>query len=150
MKPVALLLAGLLMAAPIATAIHAHAATPDETIAMRRANRKRTGELAESIKKALAAGATAQSQQAAVQELDDLAKPFKGWFPAGTETGGGTHALPAIWTERAKFDAAADVNQTAIDRLLVLAKAGDTVAFTAQFHEVGASCGACHRSFKAR
>lgn len=35
----------------------------------------------------------------------DAAEQFGSLFPEGTETGEGTEAAPAIWTERADFDA---------------------------------------------
>jgi cytochrome c556 len=134
MKPVALFLAGLLLASPVISIVHAYAATPEETIAARKANRKKTGDLADGIKKA----------------LDDLAHAHGALYPVGTETGGETKALPAIWTNRAGFDEANANNVAAIDKLLAAAKSGDTAAFTTQFGAVGATCGACHRNFRAR
>jgi cytochrome c556 len=150
MKPVALFLAGLLLASPVISIVHAYAATPEETIAARKANRKRTGDIADGIKKALAGGATAESQLAATQELDTLAHAHGALYPPGTETGGETKALPAIWTNRAGFDEADAANVAAVDKLLAAAKSGDTAAFTTQFGAVGATCGACHRNFRAR
>ncbi len=150
MKPVALFLAGLMLASPIAISLNAYAATPEETIAARKANRKKAGDLSDAIKKALAGGASAGSQLAAVQEMDDLARAFPAMFPAGTETGGDTKALPAIWSNRAGFDEASNNGIAAIDKLLAAAKSDDTAAFTKQFAEVGPTCGACHRNYKAR
>lgn len=128
----------------------ASAATPDEIIAMRQANQKRVGELFDAMKKSVAAGATATSQVDAVKEIDERAHLIKGYFPAGTETGGNTKARPEIWTNRDGFNQAADNYVAAFDKLLVLANAGDTAAFNAAYAEAGATCGACHRNFRAR
>lgn len=153
MKPAAFasrLLLPVLVLAGAAFASTGFAATPEETISLRQANQKRVGELNTSIKKALASGATAASQLGAVKEIDDRARLIKGYFPAGTETGGNTKARPDIWTNRVGFDAAADAYVAAFDRLVVLAQAGDDAGFTAQFATAGATCGACHRVFRSR
>lgn len=126
------------------------AATPEEIIAARQANQKRVGDLTGDIKKAMEAGASAESQADAVKEIDQRAHLIKGYFPDGTETGGKTKARPEIWTNRAGFDKAADAYVAAFDKLSVLAQAGDTPAFKAQFAEAGATCGACHRDFRNR
>jgi len=150
MKPVVLLLAGLMMAGPVFTVMPAAAATPGEIIAARQANQKRVGDLMDSIQKALPSGATAASQLAAAKEIDERAHLIKGYFPPGTETGGNTKALPAIWADRAGFNKAADNYTAAFDKLLALAQAGDTAGFTAQFAAAGAACGACHRTYRTR
>jgi len=150
MRRVSVFVAALLLSATPYMAISASAATPDEIITMRQANQKRVGELNDGIKKALASGATAASQLEATKDLDDRTHLIKGYFPVGTETGHDTKARPEIWTNRAGFDAAADAYVEAYDKLLVLAQAGDTAGFTAQFATASGTCGACHRNFRAR
>lgn len=146
----ALFAAVFLMAAMPFVPSSSVAATPEEIITMRQANQKRVGDLTTGIKKALEGGATAESQADAAKELAQRAHLIKGYFPPGTETGGNTKARPEIWSNRAGFDAAADAYTEAFDKLVVLAQAGDTPGFSAQFATAGATCGACHRNFRAR
>lgn len=146
MKRVFLLAALLLATSSMATI----AATPDEIIATRQANQKRVGELTTAMKKAVEGGATATSQVEAATELSDRTHRLKDYFPVGTETGGNTKAKATIWTDRAGFDKVDAAYVAAFDKLLVLAKAGDTPGFNAQFTEAGGTCGACHRTYRER
>ena len=149
MKIPTLVLTGLLLAGS-AFATVSFAAAPEEIISARQANQKRVGDIAKSIKTAIGSQATAASQLEIVKELDQRAHLLKGYFPAGTETGGNTKAQPAIWSDRPGFDKAADSYTDAVDKLLALAQAGDTPGFTTQFAAVGDTCGACHRTYRAR
>ena len=63
--------------------------------------------------------------------------------PAGVET----TALPAIWTERAKFDEAAKALEEASAKL---AASADMDAAKAGFGAVGKSCGGCHNTFRQK
>jgi cytochrome c556 len=92
-----------------------------------------------------------------VKTLADPAKAIARWirqfptqFPAGTEKIGGTKALPAVWSDPAGFQKAANVLADAADKLAVLAKAGDTDGVASQVKVVGEACGACHRAFRER
>jgi cytochrome c556 len=146
MKRVSLLAAVLLVAGSVASL----AATPDEIIATRQANQKRVGELTTAMKKAVEGGATASSQVDASIELSDRARRLKDYFPVGTETGGNTKAKAEIWSDRAGFVKVDAAYVAAFDKLLVLARAGDTPGFNAQFADAGGTCGACHRTYRAR
>lgn len=68
-------------------------------------------------------------------------------FGAGTDKGD-TRALPAIWTEKAKFKEASDrlISETA--KLNAAAKTGNLDAIKTAFGAVGQSCKACHDSFR--
>jgi cytochrome c556 len=101
--------------------------------------------------------------QAAKNKLPDVkpfaesAKALATWeaefvkmFPAGTEHGDNTHALPAIWSNRAGFEQAAQKLSAAAIKLAGIAKAGDSAAFASQVRVVGEACKACHKQFKAR
>ncbi|MET4702172.1 cytochrome c556 [Constrictibacter sp. MBR-5] len=63
--------------------------------------------------------------------------------PAGVET----TALPAIWTERAKFDEASKALEEASAKL---AASADMDAAKAGFGAVGKSCGGCHNTFRQK
>lgn len=71
-------------------------------------------------------------------------------FPAGSgpESGVETLALPAIWTNRADFEAKAKTLADEAGRLLQLARANDEAGFKAQFPKVGAVCGGCHTPYR--
>lgn len=146
MKRVSLFAAALLVAGSVASL----AATPDEIIATRQANQKRVGELVTAMKKSVEGGATAASQVEASTELADRAQRLKAYFPVGTETGGNTKAKPEIWSDREGFDKVNDIYVAEFNKLLVTAKSGDTQAFNAQFAVAGNTCGACHRTYRAR
>jgi cytochrome c556 len=77
-------------------------------------------------------------------------KQFPSTFPPGSDHGNNTKALPAIWSNRAGFDQAADNFVSAADKLAQLAKADDTAGFTAQVQTVGQACKACHDKFRAK
>jgi cytochrome c556 len=76
----------------------------------------------------------------------ELDKAFGGMFPPGSDKGD-TLAAPAIWTDRAGFDAANQASIDAMVKLAALAKAGDRDALPDQFKAVGRSCGGCHREY---
>lgn len=63
--------------------------------------------------------------------------------PAGIETA----ALPAIWTDKAKFDEAAKALQTASASL---ADAADMDAAKTGFAAVGKTCSGCHNDFRQK
>ncbi len=71
-------------------------------------------------------------------------------FPAGTQTGNGTKALPEIWSDNAGFQKAAAGLGEAAAQLAKVANAGDAAGVDAAIKAVGDACGACHRTFRAR
>lgn len=73
--------------------------------------------------------------------------PWEGFAP-GTENVGNTKAKPEIWSQQAKFKAAADKMQEEMGKLAALAKAGDEAGFKKQFGVVGGTCKACHDDFR--
>ena len=89
--------------------------------------------------------------------LRDAAKGLAAWgrvipgmFPDGTQAGHDTHALPAVWTDRAGFEKAAETFWTQADKLAVLAEANDKAGFAAQYTATTQACGACHRNYRAK
>ena len=71
-------------------------------------------------------------------------------FVAGTESVGGTEALPAVWSNNAKFKELATKLATETDTLAKLASAGDEAGFKKQFGVVGGTCKACHDDFRKK
>ena len=72
--------------------------------------------------------------------------PYAG-FIEGTATGE-TRAKPEIWTERAKFDAAASKMQEEVVKLNVAAKSGNLDQIKVAFGAAGQSCKACHDNYR--
>ena len=76
-----------------------------------------------------------------------LAKqPWAGFGP-GTEGG---KARPEIWTEQAKFKDHDGKAEGETVKLVAAAKTGNLDAIKAAIGPAGASCKACHDSFRAR
>ncbi|MEJ2255829.1 MAG: cytochrome c [Woeseiaceae bacterium] len=58
-----------------------------------------------------------------LQTFDDASAEFGDLFPAGTETGEGTEAAPAIWDDRDGFNAALQEWSDAVDAAIAAAPA---------------------------
>ncbi len=92
-----------------------------------------------------------------VKPFKDAAKGLSNWghvipsmFPDGTQTGHDTHALPAVWSDRAGFEKAAETFWIQADKLAVLAEANDKAGFATQYTATTQACGACHRNFRQK
>ena len=59
-------------------------------------------------------------------------------------------ALPAIWSEPAKFKEAQERLQSEVARLVSVSKGGDEGAVKAQIGAVGKACGNCHENFREK
>ncbi len=70
-------------------------------------------------------------------------------FGPGTDKGE-TRALPAIWTEQAKFNEAGDKMQAEVAKLAAAAKTGNLDAIKTAFGAAGQSCKACHDDFQQK
>jgi len=67
-------------------------------------------------------------------------------FPAGTAEG--SRALPAIWQNRADFDAKVKAFQDATAQLLEAGERRDAAAVTAAAQAVQGTCGGCHTPYR--
>ena len=92
-----------------------------------------------------------------VKGLVDGAKGLSSWghtipavFPDGTQSGHNTKARPAVWSDRAGFEKAAENFWTQADKLSVLAEANDKAGFATQYTATTQACGACHRNYRQR
>jgi cytochrome c556 len=72
--------------------------------------------------------------------------PYAG-FGEGTGSGD-TRAKPEIWTDRAKFDAAANKMQEEVAKLNVAAKSGNLDQIKVAFGAAGQTCKACHDNYR--
>ena len=75
--------------------------------------------------------------------------PYDSFVP-GTEAVGNTEALPAVWSNNAKFKELATKLSVEADKLAAVAAAGDAEGFKKQFGVVGGTCKACHDDFRKK
>jgi cytochrome c556 len=130
--------------------VAAYAATPDEVIAERRAGYKHQGEVFKAMKDGIEAGADVKQFADGAAYIVDWAGKIPTMFPPGTETGGGTHALPTVWSDRPGFDKLSAQLKVEAEKLQQVALTGDKAAFLAQFKQTGGVCGECHRTYRAK
>jgi cytochrome c556 len=102
------------------------------------------------MKTGVESGADVTQFAAGAGEIEAWGKRIPTLFPPGTETGGDTHALPAVWSERPEFDKLSEKLVTEAGLLQKAAASGDKAAFLAQFKATGAVCGECHHTYRAK
>ncbi len=124
------------------------AATPEQVIAERRAGYKHMGDNFKAMKDAIDAGSDVKPLAVRAAEIESWAKQIPTMFPPGTETGGGTHARPEVWFDRAGFEKHAGELQQAAQKLEATAQSGDKAAFAAQWKATAQVCGACHQTYR--
>jgi cytochrome c556 len=59
-------------------------------------------------------------------------------------------ALPAVFTDTAKFKEAQDRLQSEVSKLVAVSKSGDETAVKAQLAATGKTCGGCHETFREK
>jgi cytochrome c556 len=86
--------------------------------------------------------------KASLQTLDEGATKTATLFPDNSKTGGGTAALPAIWQNKADFDA----RFAKFKKDVEAAQAGvvDQATFKKFAPTVFENCGGCHELYKAK
>jgi cytochrome c556 len=124
------------------------AATPEQIISERRAGYKHMGQNFKAMKDAIDSGASVELLVPKAAEVVAWAKRIPTLFPPGTETGGGTHAKPAVWTERAGFEKDAAALQAEAEKLEQAAQSGNKAAFAAQWKATAHACGTCHQTYR--
>jgi len=121
-----------------------------DIIAVRQAGMSLQGAALGAVKAAVGAGVDVKNFAGAGSAMSLWAKQIPSVFPAGTDKGDDTKALPTIWSDSAGFAKSAATLGTAADKLTAAAKANDKDAFAAAFKEVADACGACHKTFRAK
>jgi cytochrome c556 len=127
------------------------ALSPDQYVAARQASFDMSAMVAGQLRATAKDGTDVTGMVYAATGLGRWARVLPTLFPAGSGEGDVkvfTQARPAIWSDRATFEAAAARYAAAADKLAGLAKAGDTEGFKAGVTEVSAACNACHAKFK--
>jgi cytochrome c556 len=76
------------------------------------------------------------------------ADKVKNLFPDNSKTGGETAALPAIWENKADFEA--KLAKFSADAKAAEGKVTDLDSFKAQLGEVGKNCGGCHNNYRKK
>ncbi len=82
------------------------------------------------------------------QTLDTLSQAGWDGFPPGSDQGGQTRALPAIWQDAAKFQAAQKKLEDATANLVKAAQSGDLGNVKQAFGPVAQACKGCHDDFR--
>jgi cytochrome c556 len=77
----------------------------------------------------------------------DVAK-VHAFFPETSKTGGDTAALPAVWENKADFEAR--LTKLATEAKAAEAAVHDLDTFKAQFAEVQKNCGGCHQTYRKK
>lgn len=84
--------------------------------------------------------------KAAFDQWDETATKFPSLFPDSSKNGD-TRALPAVWTERAKFDAAIAKFKKDVDDNRAKAMSGAD-GLKVALNAVGKNCNDCHEAFR--
>ncbi|MGE4303895.1 MAG: cytochrome c [Novosphingobium sp.] len=152
-RTLALAAAGVIgLAAVAGTGTLASAAPSASTVvATRQANYKKMGAAMKTLKDELQGSADKDKMVAAARTLAATVRVQNKLFPDGSGPSSGvkTDALPAIWTNRDAFNADMQKAIAEADKLVAIAGSGDKSAIIAQFKATGATCGGCHRQFRA-
>jgi cytochrome c556 len=92
-----------------------------------------------------------------VKQLEVPAKAIARWaatipsvYPAGSDKGDNTKALPEVWSDRAGFEKIAMTMGEVASKLAAAAKAGDADEVAVETKALGEQCGACHRGYRAK
>ncbi len=146
-KSLSLILAAV--AAALALPAAAQFAKPEDAIKYRKASLTVIGTHFGRVG-AMVTGRVPFDAKVAAENVDlvaDLAKWPWTAFAEGTDKGE-TRAKPEIWKESGKFKEAADKFQAETLKLQAAAKTGNLDAIKTAFGATGASCKACHDTFR--
>jgi len=118
----------------------------------RQAGYKQMGAAMKALNEQLRSGAPSKDiMLGSARTIAATARGQGALFPAGSGASAGvpTDALPAIWTDRATFDAQMSKLVAESGKLAAVAAGGDVEAIRTQAKATGATCAACHRQFRA-
>jgi cytochrome c556 len=78
----------------------------------------------------------------------DASGKMPGLFPENSQTGGDTAALPAIWQNKADFDA--KFAKFGADAKAAASAVKDADSFKTTFSSITKNCGGCHETYRAK
>ncbi len=86
------------------------------------------------------------------QGINAMSKLLPALFPEGTSQFefSNTRALPEIWDDFSKFEAAAKAFAVESAKMVEVAASGDLGAIGGQLQKVGKACGGCHKPFRQK
>lgn len=84
----------------------------------------------------------------ALTTYSEGAKKLPALFPDDSKTGHDTEALPAIWSNKADFEAR--FTKFGADSDAALGSITDKASFTATMPKVLGNCGGCHKEYRAK
>lgn len=151
MKKLSLVLAATAVCAPLwMSSAQAQFAKPEDAVKYRQSALSMLGthmsRLQPVLKGQVAFDAAAvKANVAVIQTLSTL--PWTA-FAAGTQ--GNSSAKPEIWSDAAGFKAAQQKFEAAVVQLSAAADSGDLNKLRSAAGDVGASCKACHDSYRAK
>jgi len=99
----------------------------------------------------MAQGKVAYDDFAALSALEimrDAAMTARPLFPAGTETGNETRAMPEIWADGSDFDAIMGQFIASLDTAIA-AEPADLASYRPLFGAVAGTCKSCHEKYRA-
>ncbi len=120
-----------------------------DVIKARQDNRKALSSTGREVRRLIDANGDLAEIATQATKIAELDKAFGGLVPPGSDKGD-TLAAPAIWNDRAGFDA---INQQSVDaavKLAALAKSGDRAGLMDQYRALGKACGDCHRGYTTK
>ena len=117
--------------------------SPDQHVAARKAAMKENGGALKA--------AGAQTGAEASASADILIKNYTNFmalFPEGSAVGD-SKALPAIWENKADFDAIFAKGLQGAKDMKAAAEAGDAAAYGEAMKVIGGTCGECHQKYRS-
>jgi cytochrome c556 len=120
-----------------------------EMIQARRDAMKGMGGAMKTINTLIESNGPVADAAAPAQVIADTTQKIPNIFPADSQEGD-TKALPEIWANPDDFAAKAKDAQEQSAMLVTAVAGGDMAAVKAQFEKVGATCGACHKAYRAK
>ena len=122
----------------------------EEVVAARQAAFDLQAGVVAGMKAAIDGGGDVKPFRDGAKGLAAWGRAIPGMFPDGTQNVHNTKALPAVWSDRAGFQKAAENFYTQADKLAALADANDKAGFAEQYTATTQACGACHRNYRQR
>lgn len=124
------------------------AAFAQDVIVQRRDGLRGMGRQMEAIKAVSDSRGDPRPLAPRIEEMIAFFDGLPALFPAGSGSGD-TRARPAVWSDRPGFERAAANMATQLQALRAVAASGEPAALPAAFGQTGATCSACHRTYRS-